>query len=927
MAEYDGSIRIGVKVDAEGAKKQLENLKKRQLEQVKAINEQVKSIQKLEEQYKRLTDASVEPKGIEKLERDLKKAQEEAAKLDAEFQRLEQIGRMDMSATGKVSPETASRLMEISYQLEKADTRVDSLNQQLKKLRMPPETSEEAKRLAEQITQAKERLGQLQDESGKTASAITKLQSWPSQLGIRIAEISSKIKGFFTKSVNNAARSTKNLHDNMRKVGSNRGFTKASKSADGFLDKLGRIINRIKRIAVSALVFNVFRRAFSELSKQISSYLTVNKQFTDSLSTIKGNLLTAFQPIYETIIPALNELMGILQEASAILAKFMSTLFGTTPKKAQDNAKALKEQAEATEELAGETKKAEKAFASFDTVEVLGNKKEESKAAGKTEAAFDQDFEDVQVPKWLDVLGDKLKEIMGWLKDFFKPLKDSWDKYGPAVMDALKSALSSIWKLIEAIVNTFLKLWQSPIAQETLWLIYSILETIFGIIGDIADTFRKVWENGAGERILTNIFTLLNIILAIIDSIAQAFRNAWSNYGEQVVEALYYALNSILELLISIGQAFLEAWNDGGRGQQIFETILQIVRNIFNIVGELANRLKEAWEANDNGKRIWAAILDSIQKVLDFIHNVTEATLEWAENLNLEPIVSAFAKVMESLPPLLETIGQALYEIYTEIVLPFLTKLIEQWIPWILEKLATLFDWLSKHKDVVKVLIEVVASFIAAWKLVTVIQAIGAVVNALDPMKLAITAILAVIILIIANFDKLKEIAENVVKAIVDWFKEAAQAVKEFWDSLLGNIKQANAGFTGGGYGGFGGVMPYSDTGVSAFSMERFADFNAAYNVDNLPHLANGAVISPNSEYLAVLGDQRAGKNIESPLSTIEQALDNVMSRRGGDGNTTVEVNFTGSLSQLARVLRPEIRIAEQQKGSSLVSFGGMSSG
>ena len=34
-------------------------------------------------------------------------------------------------------------------------------------------------------------------------------------------------------------------------------------------------------------------------------------------------------------------------------------------------------------------------------------------------------------------------------------------------------------------------------------------------------------------------------------------------------------------------------------------------------------------------------------------------------------------------------------------------------------------------------------------------------------------------------------------------------------------------------------------------------------------HLAQGAVIPPNREFLAVLGDQRSGPNIEAPLSTI----------------------------------------------------------
>lgn len=55
-----------------------------------------------------------------------------------------------------------------------------------------------------------------------------------------------------------------------------------------------------------------------------------------------------------------------------------------------------------------------------------------------------------------------------------------------------------------------------------------------------------------------------------------------------------------------------------------------------------------------------------------------------------------------------------------------------------------------------------------------------------------------------------------------------------------------------------------------------------------LPRLAQGAVIPPNREFLAVLGDQRSGTNIEAPLSTIEQAVENVMGRMGYGGEQTV---------------------------------------
>lgn len=44
-----------------------------------------------------------------------------------------------------------------------------------------------------------------------------------------------------------------------------------------------------------------------------------------------------------------------------------------------------------------------------------------------------------------------------------------------------------------------------------------------------------------------------------------------------------------------------------------------------------------------------------------------------------------------------------------------------------------------------------------------------------------------------------------------------------------------------------------------------------------IPYLAKGAVIPPNAPFMAVLGDQRHGTNIEAPLSTIQEAVALVM--------------------------------------------------
>ena len=61
-----------------------------------------------------------------------------------------------------------------------------------------------------------------------------------------------------------------------------------------------------------------------------------------------------------------------------------------------------------------------------------------------------------------------------------------------------------------------------------------------------------------------------------------------------------------------------------------------------------------------------------------------------------------------------------------------------------------------------------------------------------------------------------------------------------------------------------------------------------------IPMLATGAVIPPNREFLAVLGDQKQGMNIETPLATMIEAFKTALSEGGYGGDTTVILQLDG---------------------------------
>ena len=61
-----------------------------------------------------------------------------------------------------------------------------------------------------------------------------------------------------------------------------------------------------------------------------------------------------------------------------------------------------------------------------------------------------------------------------------------------------------------------------------------------------------------------------------------------------------------------------------------------------------------------------------------------------------------------------------------------------------------------------------------------------------------------------------------------------------------------------------------------------------------IPALATGAVIPPNREFLAVLGDQKQGTNIEAPLETMVQAFKMAMSESEKGSNLPVILELDG---------------------------------
>lgn len=925
----DGSIRIDATVSDEQAKKQIAQMTKDIEKQSAAVDKQAAKVHKLAEQWNKVAAGGT--KGI-KMQADLAATEKEAARLAA---RLDEVNaeiekaqsdyntKLKQAATGAIPQEefseSAQKLNSLVAESDKlgealrnADDKAAQLKQQLAEIKQSSTMSSAGQNvrqnLANETTQLenmkaglKQSKSEMNDFVSQTNSKMAKLKRVIAGLGAGLKTSVGSLQNFLGGKLGAAIDKLKAKFSNF-----GRSSQKSMKKATGGVQSFGV---RLRSIVAGALFFNLISKALTAMADRLGKALLANQTFAKSFGQVKSNLLTAFQPIYESIIPWLNKLMQALAQVTAQMAQFIASVFGTTAQQAQENAKELNKQTDALDSTASSAKKAEKALASFDTVQKLTNKTTTDPSTPK----FDTDYSAAK------------NQTPQWLTDFWKVFQDSWAQYGQQTIESAKNALSALKDMVSAIGQSFMAIWTNGTGLETLNNIQLLLQTIFNLITAIATAFTNAWNtNNTGEQMLQAIMNLLNTIIQIITSIGQAFIAAWNdgNAGQAMLQAIMTAITNVVSFVNSIGQAFLVAWNQAGLGESIMGHIISIVTNIANAIGNISQRLQEAWEKNNNGVQIWEAILGIVDSILGYIDRCSKATADWAAQLNFEPLMESIKNLLQAIKNLVDTIGEVLGNVHQSVVLPFLGWVIETALPGLINLLATVIQFLSEHQNLLVVLTGLVVGFIAAFKLAVIIQQLIKMASAIsdvialftaNPILIAVVAIVAALALVIANWNKIKEVAGNVcdwivekIQAIIQTIKDAIQSVKDFFSTIGNKVSSGISSFFGGG--------------TSAYSLPASAAVSS-YSLD-IPALANGAVISPNSEFLALLGDQKSGVNVETPLSTMIDAFNAALDARGGTGNSSQPIELYIDGAKFARITGPYNTGETRRRGVSLVAGG-----
>lgn len=931
MAQADGTILIDTEIDADGMKagsKEVEAAVRRMADSVSdlgnkaktALNKQVNSFAKLNNEFaaqKKKVDElrkkvaeygnqKIPTAEYEKLQRELSEIEKKYSELNAQRRKWESLGIGNESAAyAKLEKE----LDEIYTKADKVRIKMQQLDEAGKAFTLGNQTAKAAA------------------DMEKLEAAERKLSNMNNRLGTSYSSVKSQVDGYKNSLLKTDSAQRKASASGNRFSKSLKNTGKSAKTASFGIGKMlgTSILFSFAFQAINAVLTGI-KEGFTNLAQYSGTTNNSISMLWSSLERLKNSLATAFAPILDVVAPILSRFIDMLSTAASYVSMFFAFLSGkNTYTRAvavqKDYAASLQDTATGAKDAAEETENAAEAAEDYlSPLDDINRYTEQDKGIGGTggspsggtggtgaEGPFFEEVEITDIP-----ILEKVKDI---LSNLFKPFKEAWEAEGKATIDAAKYALSSL--------------------------------------GDLA---------------------------------------------------------------ASVGKSIMTVWTNG-TGTAILSTMLRIAQNLLNTIGNIASGLEEAWNKNEVGTRIIQGIADIFLAILGFIEKITGATAEWAGNLDFYPLLESIANLLEAIEPIVKAIGDFLYDIYTTIILPVATFLIETALPGIINAISGLFEFLGEHRWIIETIGAALIGAFAVTKIVPLIMtiigavknliavfstggligvisklvpALGTVISTLGgPLTLAIIGIIAVGVLLITHWEEVKEVAQKVWSFVQEKFQQfddflngiftqdfqenfgiMGDVLEGFWkgvENVWSGIKNTFKGiidfiknvFTlnwrgawqsvidifSGIFETIGGIVTVPlnsvigavntiiraiSSGLNAvirmlnrinftipswvpvFGGNRFGFSIPTISAPQIPYLASGAVIPPNKEFMAVLGDQKQGNNIEAPEGLIRRI---VREESGKSSGNKYEVALKVGRRELAKLVIDEAKLIQMQTG------------
>ena len=331
-----------------------------------------------------------------------------------------------------------------------------------------------------QLSEAKNKMAQLEQETNKTATTQNKLSSFFGVFKQKIAQVKPSISNI-ANCFKGLPKITQNITNNIK------GMT------TGLKNGLGHVLKY-------AMALFSLRGIYSILSSCAQSWLSSQnagaKQLSANIDYMKYAMGSAFAPVIQYVTGLVYQLMKAIQ--SVVYALFRVNIF------AKASASSYASMAGSAKKAKNETKQLAGVHDEINNIQ-SNDSSDGGSGGGGTSPSFD-----------LSGIDGQMSPLAQKLYDFFKPLVDSWNKYGPALVEQIKTTVEQVTGLISAVWGSFEKI----ITNGT---VYKSLELILAIIGNIAEAFANAWNhNGNGDVIVQNLANAFNNLLIAINNVVQS---------------------------------------------------------------------------------------------------------------------------------------------------------------------------------------------------------------------------------------------------------------------------------------------------------------------------------------------------------------------------------------------------------------------
>ena len=489
----------------------------------------------------------------------------------------------------------------------------------------------------------------------------------------------------------------------------------------------------------------------------------------------------------------------------------------------------------------------------------------------------------------LDKISDSAKKLADLLKKLWKPFQDAWKKEGKNTINAANIALSGIAKLAKSVGKSLVEVWTNGTGTTMLTTMLRIAQNVLITIGNIASGFADAWnKNNVGTQIIQNMADALVVVMQFVEKIAEDTATWAANLDfYPLLESISNLTSAFAPILESIGNVL--EWIYNNIVLPMLKWLIETgIPTVVNLVSDLAQffadhqSIIEAFGAALIGAfaavkiaGLASRIAGSITTVASFIKGLI-ALMTGSGGIigGIKAIATAIGTggVFAIAVGAAIAIGVLLYKNWDKI-----REVAGAVWSWIKDKTITFVDGIkSKLSDLAEKIVSI-------WN--------GIKTSAKEKWG--------------AIWSTIKEVVKKIVDGIVDKFKGARDKVIDTFEGIKNKVKEIFnkvIGIVNGAIGTVNGAISGIESALSFGPWEvptpfgsKTIGFSASFpRVPTIPYLAKGAVIPPRSEFLAVLGDQKQGNNIETP----EALLRKIVREESGGQQSGGNVRFTAQINR-----------------------------